>query len=454
MATQKIIWPFLLFIIILTLGQCEEKEEEHFRIITFQGANVGRSFEGLPYFEPLDSLGYGSLLIRSGEWISADDFFFSVRKDMPDTLRFHQLSSSMYINGELAGISISPDDPPPSFFNQLSREEISKLRTILFATPIPFSVKPYLEEIALVNPTVDIVYLSENDSVGHYLNDDLVWLSKNFRPRGLILSSAIDSINLSRLAAFSSLETLTVSLPFNGDNDIPHLPRLKRLMLLNIEDSIFIDSNFFQNNPDLESLAILYLEKENIDWTSLDSLNNLRHLYIGSDSIELKNIYKNHPYLESLHLEFYGEGSSLSDILKKNKLKWLTLYPANDSLIARNYQILQDSFPELEYLEFKNNDSLLNYRNLKNFKKLKYLVVFGEVGLDSTLHNLDYLRYLSLSDKFLKDSVNAAKLQRELPNTIITPNSGACLGSGWLLLIIPLAVMWFYFSHAKMRIND
>ena len=120
--------------------------------------------------------------------------------------------------------------------------------------------------------------------------------------------------------------------------------------------------------------------------------------------------------------------------------------------MRQNFNVLQDSFPELEYLEFENNDSLLDYRNFKN---LKYLTVFGKVGLDTTLHNLDHLRYLSLPDDFLKDSVNVVKLQKALPNTIITPNSGACLGSGWLLLIIPLAGLWFYFlKRKKHRVND
>jgi len=82
-------------------------------------------------------------------------------------------------------------------------------------------------------------------------------------------------------------------------------------------------------------------------------------------------------------------------------------------------------------------------------KNLKYLTVIGKVGQDSTLHSLNHLHYLSLSDDFLKDSVNVAKVKRALPNTIIVPNSGACLGSGWLLLIIPLAGLWFYFLKLK-----
>jgi len=168
------------------------------------------------------------------------------------------------------------------------------------------------------------------------------------------------------------------------------------------------------------------------------------------DSINLNDIYKNHPHLESLHLGL-DKGVSISSIFNKNNLKWLSLNPIDDPFMGQNLKVLQDSFPELEYLEFNNNDSLLDYNNFKNLKKLKYLIVYDKVGLDTTLHNLDQLRYLSLPDDFLKDSLNLVKIQKALPKTIITPNSGACLGSGWLLLIIPLAGIWFYFLKLKKQ---
>lgn len=448
MVSGKNINPFILFIIILMLWQCKGQEEEDIRLITFQGSDVGRFLDYSSSFSTLDSLGYVSLLTRNGDWLSTDNFVFSVRKDLADTIRVHQLDSLLYINGDLTGISISKDSPPLSFFNQLSTEDISNLRTIQFEEPIWDSIRPYLKKIALLNPAVDIVYFSENESVAH-LNRDLHWLSNYFHPRALFLEHETDSISFSSLAKFPALEILLIALPIKGSGYLPHLPHLKELILFNNEDSTSIDSEFFKENIDLESLTIIINDGGTIDWTSLNKLKNLQNLYIESDSIILNNIYIHHPHLKSLHLRLNKESVSISGIFKKNKLKWLSLHPAEASFLGQSPKVLQDSFPELEYLEFENNDSLLDYRNFKNFKKLKYLVVFGEVGLDSTLHNLDYLRYLSLSDDFLKDSVNVVKLQRALPNTIITPNSGACLGSGWLLLLIPLAGLWFYFLKPK-----
>jgi hypothetical protein len=277
----------------------------------------------------------------------------------------------------------------------------------------------------------------------------LFWLSQYFQPRALFLENEIDSITISSLSKFPSLETLLITIPIKGDGYFPQLTHLKELILINSEDSTSIGSDFFRAIPDLESLKIIDYEGVDIDWTSLNILKKLKNLSIESDSLYLNDIYGHHPQLKALHLELNKGGVFNSGIFKKNKLKWLSLNPTTDPFLGQNLKVFQDSFPELEYLEFENNDSLLDYNNFKNFKNLKYLVVSGKVGLDSTLHNLDHLRYLSLSDDFLKDSVNVVKVKRALPNTIITPNSGACLGSGWLLLIIPLAGLWFYFLKPK-----
>ena len=446
------IGPYILFIIILLLWQCKGKEEDDIRMVTFKGLEIHRDFSSW-HFSALDSLSYGNLIIRNGEFIIANDFYFSDNRDLPDTLDFQKSDGALaYINGDLACISIFKDSLIPSFYNQLSTEEISHLRTINLETPIWDSNRPFIEKIAQLNPSIDIVYYTLSDTIPPS-NKDLLWLSKHFQPKSLLLVIVADSTTYSTLANFPSLESLKIGLPINGDVNFPHLPNLKEMILFDVyDDSSYIDSGFFKENPDLESLTI-EVNSSRMDWTSLNNLKNLKHLYINSDSIIPDDIYKFHPKLKFLQLETNKSGVSISGIFKKNKLKWLSISTLDSLLIGQKSKVLQDSFPELEYLEFKNNDSLLDYRNFKTIKKLKYLVVNGKVGLDSTLHHLDHLNYISLPYKFLKDSVNMVKVKKALPNTIITPNSGACLGSGWLLLLIPLAALWFYVLKPTKRIR-
>ncbi|GAA4280056.1 hypothetical protein GCM10022260_04770 [Gaetbulibacter aestuarii] len=386
--------------------------------------------------------------MRQGDFLSTDKFVISVHRDLEDTLSVQQIDSLLFINGHLTGISIGNNSPPLSFFNQLSEEEISHLRSIQVEKPILDSLRPYLKKIALLNPDIDLVYFYEMDSVAQ-VNKDLLWVSKNFNPKAVFMENEADSISFSILAKFPSLETLMISVPKKDSGYFMHLPHLKEIILINNSDSTFIGSNFFKENTDLESLRIIDFNGVDMDWTSLNNLKKLKSLYIESDSININALYENHPQLKFLHLGIYKQEVLNSDVFKKNKLKWLSIYPDDNPLMEQNPKVFQDSFPELEYLEFKNNDTLLDYNNFKNFKNLKYLIVSGTVGLDSTLYNLDGLHYLSLSNDFLKDSVNVLKLKKALPNTIITPNSGACLGSGWLLLILPLAGLWFYFLKPK-----
>jgi hypothetical protein len=69
----------------------------------------------------------------------------------------------------------------------------------------------------------------------------------------------------------------------------------------------------------------------------------------------------------------------------------------------------------------------------------------------ASIKTLRNLKYLSLPYDFLDDSVNRAELQKSLPGTRIVPNEGFCMGSGWLLLLIPLVLIIRSFTGRKNR---
>jgi hypothetical protein len=55
------------------------------------------------------------------------------------------------------------------------------------------------------------------------------------------------------------------------------------------------------------------------------------------------------------------------------------------------------------------------------------------------------LRYLSVPGNSRQDSAYILALEKALPGCIIVPNSGACLGSGWLLLMVPVLFLFGFF---------
>ncbi|MBN2481373.1 MAG: hypothetical protein JXB19_06520 [Bacteroidales bacterium] len=55
---------------------------------------------------------------------------------------------------------------------------------------------------------------------------------------------------------------------------------------------------------------------------------------------------------------------------------------------------------------------------------------------------LTSLKYLSLPEDVFEDSTYIASLRNSLSERTIVPNSGLCLGSGWLFLIFPMIFLF------------
>ncbi len=172
---------------------------------------------------------------------------------------------------------------------------------------------------------------------------------------------------------------------------------------------------------------------------------------IIADSLVPYSIAQHHPKLQTLTFATNGNLSAITDL--KN-LKWLTL--ATD-FSKDDLDFLSVAVTNLELLRIANTDTLENYSALSKLSKLKYLIIANEPGIDTTLYHLKGLTYLSMSEDFMNDSVRFNALQCALPNTIISPNSGMCMGSGWLLLLIPLTGLCFFLHphfSKKKRIKN
>jgi hypothetical protein len=108
-----------------------------------------------------------------------------------------------------------------------------------------------------------------------------------------------------------------------------------------------------------------------------------------------------------------------------------------------------ESHPDLEVVEFINNDTIKNLKPLLNLKKIQGLIVTDKLTDLATVKSLKTLKYLSLPEDILNDTVVKAELQSLLPGTRIVANHGICLGSGWLLLIIPFILLLRVFIRQK-----
>ena len=97
--------------------------------------------------------------------------------------------------------------------------------------------------------------------------------------------------------------------------------------------------------------------------------------------------------------------------------------------------------PDLEILGLVNNDTIKNLQPLTEIKNLAGLIVSDTVTDIATIKELKNLKYLSLPSEYLKKDGNEAVIRQSLPDVKLAANEGFCLGSGWLILIIPLVMM-------------
>jgi hypothetical protein len=120
-----------------------------------------------------------------------------------------------------------------------------------------------------------------------------------------------------------------------------------------------------------------------------------------------------------------------------------------DNATQDGFNSFIESHPNLEVVELINNDTIKNIQSLLNLKKIEGLIVTDKPTDLATIKSLKTLKYLSLHEDILNDTIIKTELQKSLPDTRIVPNHGICLGSGWLLLIIPFILLIRAFIRQK-----
>jgi hypothetical protein len=100
-------------------------------------------------------------------------------------------------------------------------------------------------------------------------------------------------------------------------------------------------------------------------------------------------------------------------------------------------------------MEIMDNDIIRNLQPVLTLRKLLGLTITDTLTDFAAVKSLKNLKYLSLPDKFLNDTIRKTELQKSLPDTRIVSNKGVCLGSGWLLLLIPLILVFKIFAREK-----
>jgi hypothetical protein len=137
------------------------------------------------------------------------------------------------------------------------------------------------------------------------------------------------------------------------------------------------------------------------------------------------------------------------DLLKEmNSLYWLS-FPANIS--HHEFTGLTEHLTQLEVVELIDCWEINDLDPLLKLPKLQTLVLQLEKEQLTMIDSLVQLKLLILTNEIFDDNPEWVKeLSSSLPNTTIVPGSGLCLGSGWLILLIPFILLFRYLFRQKV----
>ncbi len=433
------IFPISVISVFLFIS-CNSRPEPY-SILEFTGNgmiyNYSRSL--FPILYESDSVNSTALLVCNGDIITYGEFScFYFKGTSVNKFTFKINKNEGFLNDKINSIYIPGNDSMIPWFEKMKTTDISELGFLYFHSIISDSYIPYLTDLAKTKPNIGLGYEGSLK--------DMTRLFEIFKPEFLI-GADLSGEDFNLLSGLTTLRFLSASLIDSSYTlPLPAMPALKQLILSEvILDDIKAD-DFLINNKQIERLRIMGSGKFSLKL--IKPLESLKELIIeGYDTIADFDQILNYRKLELLSVA--GNKSGIDAGLKElHGIRWISFY---EETTQDAFNSFVDSHPDIEVVEIFDNDVISNLQPLLKLSNLSGLTVTDTVTDLAAIKSLKSLKYLSLPDDLMNDSITKTDLLKSLPGTKIVANQGVCLGSGWLLLIIPLIIVLGLFNHQKSR---
>lgn len=323
-------------------------------------------------------------------------------------------------------VSIQLNKEGLAWVGQASERQLADVRQLSVPNEIDAAALSALKRIAAANRNVDLSCDSEAS---------LLQALPLFRPRAIFLDEHAGAAAWSALANQPQVETLTMAATEPGSLDVlPKLPNLRRLFLIGwdvekagplpaglsslealtiMADDGIRDLAALRAAPTgLEELSLLGL-KGVPNLAVLDRLTNLQTLIIRAD--------------ESL--------TDLSSLASLQQLRWVGL---PSTMTQEQFAAFVSAHPELSILDMMGNESVKDLSPLSSLKNLNGLILGGPYENLKVVQGLTSLRFVGISKEIWGESPEQVEaIRKALPDALVVRVSPFCLGSGWILLLIP-----------------
>jgi len=275
-----------------------------------------------------------------------------------------------------------------------------------------------------------------------------------FRPGYLLLEEPADLLEAARsdVPAFQDVTHVVVlggTVTAQQALGLAHLPRLQSVTLLNWP---FAKGETPVGLRSLRALSIALGAMELTDLAPVADLEGLTELVVtGANVNDLSPLAK----LKGLKVLSLAWCAGVTDLapLKGLPLEFLSLPP---KVSQQEFEAVVKAHPGLEAVEMLGCENIKDVACLKDLKRLKAVVAISaddDKGLlPAGLKDLKGLRLLVLPENvFTKTPDQIAAVEKALPNTLVTGGKGICLGSGWILALVPAVIAAWAVGRRRRR---
>lgn len=437
------LFPSVLILMVLEITSCKEKPIPY-SILEFSGDCSIMNYSKSPLLMSYesDSSNPTAILAGSGDLITLnEEQMFYYRESAKNKFLFRTSDGSTYLNDKIISIDISDKVDMIPWFKKMNSTDISSLDFLNINSDIPENYFPYLSDLAKIRPDIGFVYNGDLK--------DIAMLFEIFNPR-LVVGAELSQQEYNLLPGLTNLELLMVSLSDTVNMiPLPFMPHLKQLFLTCGDKKIFMADNYLTNNKQVE--RFMMSGSGSFNFSLIRPLINLKELIIkGFDSAKNFDLIKNHKHLELLSItnEKFKYDRTLN---KLHDIRWMTF---SSNVTQDEFTSFIENHPDLEVVEIIRNDTITSLQPLLKLSGLFGLSLTDTITDFTTIKSLKHLKYLSLPDAVYDDSIKNGELRNLLPDTRIVANDGFCLGSGWLLLLIPFVLLFRVLSGHKSRRID
>ncbi len=406
--------------------------------ITGQDGCIAMYWHGVEIFSPVQKGRAFSFPVRDDELLfTSNEGFVPYRRADGRSLNFSGDKARTALNGSTVSLNLSREGAW-KWLNLASPEELKGLRLLNIEDKLNAQQIARLQNVAEVNP-----------GVGLWIPEYEAWrdIAGMFDPAWLMISGLVKQ-DLNTLLKMKSIRTLGLDNPGHALDFLSKMPGLQTLIIHDWDPQR--TGPLPDNLPPLRH--IILVKPDMVDLAPLGRQPGLMELDIHeSKTLADLALLKQFPQLRLLSLHDSTKALGLGPLKDLRKMKWLSL---PDSTTQEQLAGIVQGLPDLVFLDLSDCEKATDLTPVQSLAGLHYLIVNKNQASSDLLFKMKHLKWLAVAGK--KDEVQEkwlTHLQEALPDTDVVRLVPFCLGSGWILLLLPAIALSWWVAVRRRRMH-